>query len=289
MHRRTLWTGRQPVKHHLDRIRRNLRRWRPRRSAPPVALCVDPVRRSTGGRTACRSREDAPSRARESSSAVGDGRAARRVAAGPRRNAPSRWRLRPAFRLTAAEATADRRAINLGRSVLGASRTLGGATGPVKESGSETCRNLRCFLFAQGRTAARQPHALVLERGRKKGRARRPGRKNSPSRERFRPPSRRTFRFRVVLLGGLRPTGAPCSAQAGNLRRRDLSDQGGPVEEFSRSLRPCRELAGQGVPALAGDGSTARPRSSIALARECTATSRVRVRLLACASGPGLW
>ena len=38
------------------------------------------------------------------------------------RNAPSRWRLRPAFRLTSAEASATRRAINLGRSVLGASR-----------------------------------------------------------------------------------------------------------------------------------------------------------------------
>ena len=46
------------------------------------------------------------------------------------------------------------------------------------------------------------------------GRARRPDPKSSPSRERFRPPSRRTVRFRVVLLGGLRPTGAPCSAQA---------------------------------------------------------------------------
>ena len=40
-------------------------------------------------------------------------------------------------------------------------------------------------------------------------------RRNSPSRERFRPPSRPTFRFRVQLLGRLRPTGAPCSAQAG--------------------------------------------------------------------------
>jgi hypothetical protein len=38
---------------------------------------------------------------------------------------------------------------------------------------------------------------------------------DSPSRERFRPPSRRTVRFRVGLLGGLRPTGAPCSAQGG--------------------------------------------------------------------------
>jgi hypothetical protein len=40
------------------------------------------------------------------------------------RNAPSRWRPRPASRLTLAEATATRRAINLGRSVLGASGNL---------------------------------------------------------------------------------------------------------------------------------------------------------------------
>ena len=55
----------------------------------------------------------------------------------PTKNAPSRWRLRPASRLTAAEATADRRAINLGRSVLGASGTLGGRPGAVKATRSE--------------------------------------------------------------------------------------------------------------------------------------------------------
>src|SRR5438876_7477918 len=41
-----------------------------------------------------------------------------------KRNAPSRWRLRPAFRLTSAEAVAYRRTLNLGRSVLGAVVTL---------------------------------------------------------------------------------------------------------------------------------------------------------------------
>ena len=41
-------------------------------------------------------------------------------------NAPSRWLPRPTSRLTSAEATADRRAINLRRSVLGALGTLAG-------------------------------------------------------------------------------------------------------------------------------------------------------------------
>jgi hypothetical protein len=51
---------------------------------------------------------------------LGGGRTPRVLACHPERNAPSRWRPRPASRLTAAEATATRRAINLGRSVLGA-------------------------------------------------------------------------------------------------------------------------------------------------------------------------
>src|SRR5439155_4604452 len=41
-----------------------------------------------------------------------------------KRNAPSRWRLRPAFRPTSAEAVAYRRTLNLGRSVLSAVATL---------------------------------------------------------------------------------------------------------------------------------------------------------------------
>jgi hypothetical protein len=92
-----------------------------------------------------------------------------------------------------------------------------------------TCRNLRSFLFA--RVLLRiTPHALV-PKGQKRGRARGPA-ANSPSRERFRPPSRRTFRFRVVLLGGLRPTGAPCSAQAGLLQIERGPSRAGP-HEFS--------------------------------------------------------
>ena len=67
----------------------------------------------------------------------------------PQRNAPSRWRLRPASRLTAAEATADRRAINLGRSVLGAIATLGGPQGAVKSPGFELLAICEIF-FSQG-------------------------------------------------------------------------------------------------------------------------------------------
>jgi hypothetical protein len=56
--------------------------------------------------------------------------------------APNRFRLRPAFRSTAAEATAGRRAFNLGRSVLGAGATLGGLECHVK------ARNLEKPHFA---------------------------------------------------------------------------------------------------------------------------------------------
>jgi hypothetical protein len=239
------------------------------------------------------------------------------------RNAPSRWRLRPAFRPTAAEATAARRAIDLGRSVLGAVATLWGEgddrQGPARGSARKlrqvsTCdecgarrpmrpagvgvvrpeeptgraggnrvedspkigrvprrveaRRRKCtepvapssgFPTDRRRSGCRseshQPRVLRTRCNRESTRARRPrqaplrrtcaicvffflhrdrlrlasfardapGEKkgpgpraqptSSPSRERFRPPSRRTFRFRVVLLGGLRPTGAPCSAQ----------------------------------------------------------------------------
>ena len=86
----------------------------------------------------------------------------RRERLGPRRNAPSRWRLRPAFRLTAAEAAADRRAINLVRSVLGASRTLGGLDAAVKEPWRRTFAN--CDLFFSHRPDLRiNPRALLCE------------------------------------------------------------------------------------------------------------------------------
>ena len=108
---------------------------------------------------------------------------------------------------------ADRRAINLGRSVLGAITTLGGALCPVKAA--ESALFAICDGFFSHSIKLRFTVCARTSGLKEKGRAQRPGRKSSPSRERFRPPSRRTFRFRVVLLGGLRPTGAPCSAQAG--------------------------------------------------------------------------
>ena len=89
-------------------------------------------------------------------------------------------------------------------------------------------RKLRSFLFAQDRTALCRACSTVREERRPDPCG--PGRtQSSPSRERFRPPSRRTFRFRVVLLGRLRPTGAPCSAHAG------LYDSG---RVLSRGYRP---------------------------------------------------
>jgi hypothetical protein len=62
------------------------------------------------------------------------------------RNAPNRLRPRPAFRLTTAEATATRRAINLRRSVLGASATLGIANSTVNHPTDENGRKLRQSL-----------------------------------------------------------------------------------------------------------------------------------------------
>jgi hypothetical protein len=78
-----------------------------------------------------------------------------------------------------------------------------------------SCRYLRYFQHA---TVELRTAVLVRRRLERRKRAGQTGptRRSSPSRERFRPPSRRTFRFRVVLLGGLRPTGAPCSAQRGH-------------------------------------------------------------------------
>jgi hypothetical protein len=65
------------------------------------------------------------------------------------KNAPSRWRLRPASRLTAGEPAATRRAINLGRSVLGASRTLGALPEPVKEPELQLVANCDLFFSQQ--------------------------------------------------------------------------------------------------------------------------------------------
>ena len=91
------------------------------------------------------------------------------------------------------------------------------------------------FSFRTGCDLRSDARALVGERT-KKGPDTHVRPRNSPSRERFRPPSRRTFRFRVVLLGGLRPTGAPCSAQAETYDTGPVRSRGF-AEEFSRSLR----------------------------------------------------
>jgi hypothetical protein len=72
-----------------------------------------------------------------------------------------------------------------------------------------------CDVFFSHRVQLQAKLLALVQTDRKRRPGARPGRKYSPSRERFRPPSRQTVRFRVVLLGGLRPTGAPCSAQAG--------------------------------------------------------------------------
>jgi hypothetical protein len=154
----------------------------------------------------------------------------------PKRNAPSRWRLRPAFRLTSAEAGADRRAINLGRSVLGANSTLGGARERVKSHWRELHAN--CVFFFTQRSNCTQLCLFGRHSREENGPGSSPTRgKYSPSRERFRPPSRRTFRFRVVLLGGLRPTGAPCSAQAGLYASSAVSFKGS-CERILSKLRP---------------------------------------------------
>jgi hypothetical protein len=81
-------------------------------------------------------------------------------------NAPSRWRLRPASRLTAAEATADRRTFNLGRSVLGASRNLGTPGNGVNRRKIELVA-ICDFSLRNGHTAVEPACSTV--RGEKKG------------------------------------------------------------------------------------------------------------------------
>jgi hypothetical protein len=98
---------------------------------------------------------------------------------------------------------------------------------------NDTSRKLRCFLYTTA--MLRLAVCALAVRKEENGRTRGSGRKSSPSRERFRPPSRRTFRFRVVLLGGLRPTGAPCSAQAETYGH-------GPVRSRGSERQTCRNL-----------------------------------------------
>ena len=76
-------------------------------------------------------------------------------------------RLRPAFRLTAAEAAADRRTINLGCSVLGAWLTLGGLEQSVKAL--EDALSANCAFFFSHRVALRIEVAALPVREKKKG------------------------------------------------------------------------------------------------------------------------
>lgn len=81
---------------------------------------------------------------------------------GPCKSAPSPVRLRPAIRPTAAEATAARRAINLGRSVLGALGTLR-AVGPLVKC-ARIQNDALCEVFFTMRTYLRQDAGALLKR-----------------------------------------------------------------------------------------------------------------------------
>jgi hypothetical protein len=80
-----------------------------------------------------------------------------------RRNAPSQVLLRPAIRLTSAEASACRRAINLRRSVLGAIRTLRVDRGSVKRT--TTRFPAVCDLFFTRRTYLRLALCALSQKG----------------------------------------------------------------------------------------------------------------------------
>jgi hypothetical protein len=166
-------------------------------------------------------------------------------------NAPSRWRLRPAFRLTAAEAAADRRAINLGRSVLGACTTLGIAPRGVKDSRDPPVAI--CELFFSHQVSLRNSaHALEISRGRN-------GPATTPAQE-FAEPG---------ALSSTVPTDLPlprtAAREASSYRRPVLGAAGlyakngvaikAGSERISRYLRrPCRPR-----PTLASDLSPDRP------------------------------
>jgi hypothetical protein len=71
--------------------------------------------------------------------------AGNRLEKSTKKNAPSKKLLRPAPRLTSAEAVADRETINLRCSVLGANATLDTSKGRVKASSAGKMRILRTF------------------------------------------------------------------------------------------------------------------------------------------------
>jgi hypothetical protein len=112
-----------------------------------------------------------------------------------KRNAPSRWRLRPAFRLTAAEAAAARRTINLGRSVLGASPLYAGAGLQVKAPPTRTSRNLRVLTKGDDMRARNSRCVEILTRSKE----------NAPSRWRLRPVFRLTAAEATAARRDLQP------------------------------------------------------------------------------------
>ena len=132
----------------------------------PSALRARCTRKSTGefrGRQVLRTQRDRKLRQYSASGSFCDGFALE--GANSRKNAPRSVLPRPTYRPTAAEATACRRAINLGRSVLGAPGTLGPPGVAVKHRGTPksalcglfftTCTHLRSTLCALQRTGPR--------------------------------------------------------------------------------------------------------------------------------------
>ena len=108
------------------------------------------------------------------------------------RNAPSGWPLRPASRLTSAEAGADRGTINLRNSLLGARRNLGAAGAAVKLLVRKNSRNLRTNRIPRRILISPAPrdHDSDLEN---RGAGFRPEKENAPRRWLPRPAPRLTF------------------------------------------------------------------------------------------------
>jgi hypothetical protein len=142
-------------------------------------------------------------------------------------NAPSRWRLRPAFRLTSAEAGADRRAINLGRSVLGASRTLGGTPEAVKAPGGELLAS--CDFFFSHRVKLRLKRSALATLEEEKG----PGTNARP--QEFAEPGTLSSTFPTNLpLPRSAPRGASSYRRPVLGAGRNLRHRTGPIKGVAR-------------------------------------------------------
>ena len=125
-----------------------------RESLQPSALrarCTRKVSRAFNRCQAPRNRNYRKYRVLRSCSAFAS--AIRPASGNQRRNAPRKVLLRPAIRLTSAEASACRRAINLRRSVLGAIRTLRARGAGVKRA--RTAIAALCGFFFTIRTYLR--------------------------------------------------------------------------------------------------------------------------------------